>query len=960
MRSSKLIMVGMVLAAGLIILPGGAAAQESSGAPPQAGTEPVELVKTNGDVKVKLNFQDSPLQTVLEYLSETAGLTVVSDEPISDSRMTVISRQPIPLGEAVALINSILKEKGLASVLTGKTLKVVTLANIKKENIPVVTGRDPKAIVAGDDVVTYIIPVAHVTAVALKENLEVLRPEYASIEANEDSNALIITDTTANIKRLMEIVLALDTHMASVAEIRVFRLTNANATSTATLINNIFQQQSQGNARGRTNTRGGMGGGPLEMMMQMRGGGRGGNNNQAQTGTGSGGGSMNVQVVAAADEQTNSVVVRGSAEALGLVEDIIDSLDDKTAKVADVRVFQLRYADATNAADVINQLFNQSQSSSSSRGGRGGRGGATQNDMAPMMFRGPFGPGAETQQGEGATLVQVTAAADSRTNTVVVTGPESILNVVAGVIAKLDSPIANTADVKVFHLEYADATDTSELINEVFGQTSSTSSRSSRNSQQTQQVRFGMGGAGGRGGFGGMMGGQTSQGGQGGGGSISDVSVLASADARTNSVVVSGPPDTLEIIAQVIKQLDENPEQERRIFVYALKNANATNLMTILNNLFTQMQALEQQGTGRNTQQFAGGTQRGGATGGAQGGTSSSSSDSGDLSEETYFEADPNTNSLLCMTSSKNYDKIKPIIDELDKPVSQVLIKILFAELTHNNSVDLGTEFSMLNIRSGGGSTQSNQVFGRSTELGLPGSTATSPMGLQIRTLEGEIDFTINALQETGRLNVLSRPYVMTRNNQTATIRVVEEVPIPDSETTQGTIGTSTTFTYREDIGIVLEVTPSVNPEGLVNMTVVPQITTRTGETVQISQGLNPVVFATRSASTRVAVMDGQTVVIGGLIEDQVSDSVRKVPLLGDIPLAGALFRRTIKEKSKTELLIFLTPHVAKEPEGLTPISDLERTRSSLNVDGAAAEIFQKHMEGMQGPPKAVIDEPKN
>ena len=186
----------------------------------------MEVVKTNGDMKIKLNFQDTPLQTVLEYLSETAGLTVVSDEPIADSRMTVISRQPISLDQAVALINSMLKEKSLTTVLTGKTLKVVTLANAKKENIPVLTGRDPNAVVASDTVVTYIVPVGHVTAVALAENLKALLPEYASLEANEDGNALIITDTTANIKRLMQIVTALDTHMASVAEIRVFRLVN--------------------------------------------------------------------------------------------------------------------------------------------------------------------------------------------------------------------------------------------------------------------------------------------------------------------------------------------------------------------------------------------------------------------------------------------------------------------------------------------------------------------------------------------------------------------------------------------------------------------------------------------------------------------------------------------------------------------------------------------------------------
>ncbi len=366
------------------------------------------------------------------------------------------------------------------------------------------------------------------------------------------------------------------------------------------------------------------------------------------------------------------------------------------------------------------------------------------------------------------------------------------------------------------------------------------------------------------------------------------------------------------------------------------------------------MQALNQQGTSTRTgQQFQGGQRA--AQGPTQGASSSDSSSGTDISEETYFEADPNTNSLLCMTSSKNYEKIKPIIEELDRPVGQVLIKVLFAELTHSDSLDWGTEFSMLNIRGDGDSTGTVQVFGRPLTLTTPGSPTSpqgpgveGPTGLSIRTLEGELDFTIHALQETGRLNVLSRPYVLTRNNQTATITVVEEVPIPTSETTQGTIGSTTTFDYRNDIGIVLDVTPSVNPDGLVNMVVSPKITTRTGETVQISEGLSPSVFATRSASTRVAVLNGQTIVIGGLIEDQMSDSVKKVPLLGDIPIAGALFRRTIKEKSKTELLIFLTPHVAQEPAELTPISEAERARSNLSTDSEAAEIFQKHLDAMR------------
>ena len=157
-----------------------------------------------------------------------------------------------------------------------------------------------------------------------------------------------------------------------------------------------------------------------------------------------------------------------------------------------------------------------------------------------------------------------------------------------------------------------------------------------------------------------------------------------------------------------------------------------------------------------------------------------------------------------------------------------------------------------------------------------------------------------------------------------------------------------TTFEYRNDIGIVLDVTPSINEDGLVNMIVSPKITTDTKQVVALGQSLEPHIFATRSASTRVAVKDGQTIVIGGLIQDQTSETVRKIPLLGDIPIAGNLFKRTQKSKAKTELLIFLTPYVAAEPTELTPISEAEERRSSLSKDKEAAEVYKGHMDAMK------------
>jgi general secretion pathway protein D len=98
-----------------------------------------------------------------------------------------------------------------------------------------------------------------------------------------------------------------------------------------------------------------------------------------------------------------------------------------------------------------------------------------------------------------------------------------------------------------------------------------------------------------------------------------------------------------------------------------------------------------------------------------------------------------------------------------------------------------------------------------------------------------------------------------------------------------------------------------------------------------------------------VAVLNGQTIVIGGLIEDQIQDTIRKVPILGNIPLAGALFRRTIKSTSKTELLIFLTPYVAEDALALNPISDNERNRSTMQNDASMNKLYQIHMEGIAG-----------
>ena len=207
------------------------------------------------DIKLEMNFKNVPLQTVVEYLSEKAGLVILSADGM-DQRLTVISRSPVNVDEAIGLIDSVLKDSGYSAVRQGRTLRIVTLEQARLYAMPVVKGTDPNALEASDSMEYRILPVRYRSAEELAQNLQPLMPEYAILQANVEGNVLLITDTRANIRRILEIVHALDQPMSAVAKIQVFRLRNADAASTAELINNIFEERSTSSRSSRGSSRG--------------------------------------------------------------------------------------------------------------------------------------------------------------------------------------------------------------------------------------------------------------------------------------------------------------------------------------------------------------------------------------------------------------------------------------------------------------------------------------------------------------------------------------------------------------------------------------------------------------------------------------------------------------------------------------------------------------------------------
>ena len=367
-------------------------------------------------------------------------------------------------------------------------------------------------------------------------------------------------------------------------------------------------------------------------------------------------------------------------------------------------------------------------------------------------------------------------------------------------------------------------------------------------------------------------------------------------------------------------------------------------------SLCAALPALAQRGGGAAT----------GATGGGGGRTSSSSSSrtypaTGTIGD-AYFSIDPETRRVVIIAPEETMPFISQVLTNLDRPKPQVLIKVVFLEVIRNNSSDIGVEGgfekNINNSTTGNGANAfglsgiasaftSNSpvanVFGQPIQSFQP-----MPPGAGVYQILGQdYQVTLRAIAQAGKARVLSRPSILARNNQPATIVVGQTVPLITS-VRYDTLGNAINGIQYQDVGIILRVTPFITADGMVEMIVQPEISTVSPtDTVPISIGVSAPVIDKRSADTVVVTPDGQTVIIGGLIQNKKAETESKIPFLGDIPLLGAAFKRKIKTDVKTELMIFLTPHIVQAPSQLAALSEAERAKSSAPKSFSEQELDQ-------------------
>lgn len=425
---------------------------------------------------------------------------------------------------------------------------------------------------------------------------------------------------------------------------------------------------------------------------------------------------------------------------------------------------------------------------------------------------------------------------------------------------------------------------------------------------------------------------------------------------RLNAVLVVTPRAAyLDEARRWIERLDrpDNNTAEPRLQVYQVQNGSAKHLAEVLNGIFGQTDSARPAGsTGsgvapglapQSASSMSGGTTAAiGSSGGAPSIASVSSGlgapgtraasqgvSSLQLNRGLRIVADEFTNSLLVYGSPVEYEKIEASLRRLDTPVTQVLIEASIIEVTLNNDMRYGLQWTFQNAAGNGktGASVLSNIAG-----GLLGG-AEAGFSYTLRNSAGAVRAVLNSLADKSLVKVISSPSLMVLDNHTAAISVGNQQPIQSSQTvTDG--GNRTTSIQYKDTGVALAVTPSVNAGNMVTLQI-NQAVTDVGE---IDAATGQRTFLQRQIGSKVAVRSGESIVLGGLIRDNANSGSSGVPVLHEIPVLGALFGTKTSESSRTELLVIITPRVVRTDLDAREVSNemRERMKSFSGASGFA------------------------
>lgn len=723
------------------------------------------------------------------------------------------------------------------------------------------------------------------------------RQGQVSIRALVEPNAILLIGREESVKVVRELIEKLDQPSPPASKFEVFPLKHVSALDAEQTVRNFFVN-------------------------------RPGTDTNVRTGLGT-----RVQIVA--EFRTNSLIVQASPRDLSEVRRLIESLDvENSGSKAELRVFKLKNALAETLATVLQAAISgQPVTGGQQQGGQGQQqqqqqGGTT----TPSQARPPSASlefmlidqaGGKLLQSGILADAQVTA--DTNTNSLVVRAPSKSMELIAALIDQLDKLPDASAQVKVFTIVNGNATSLATMLQTLFGQAATA----------------------GQGAGGGLFGGQTQLQAATAGGESSLVPLRFAIDQRTNSIIASGSESDLHVVETILLRLDEDLD-DRRLSVVRLRNTQASSVAAAVQQYLTNLQQQVQ------TQLL-----------------SNQSISAFESVERQVFVIPENvTNSLIVSASPRYQEEILRVIQDLDIRPPMVMVQVLIAEVTLNNTLEFGAEFGL----------QDSLVFDRGKAVGTPaggpanpgfnfgGYTNPNQSSYQQETLAGQsltsfavgrtsstlgygglvlsaanesVNILLRALQDEGRLQILSRPQVMTMHNQPAYVQVGANVARPSGSTVSN--GISQQNVLYVDTGIILSILPLINDDGVIVMGIEAERSALGSDAdgTTISSGVvggAPIVIKPLNitkASTTISARDGQTVAFAGLITKNNQVTLRRVPYLSDVPVLGNLFKFESNFERRSELLIVMTPYLIRDDND----AELMKLRESERMSWCLADV---------------------
>ena len=918
-------------------------------------------------IRFDFNFTSQELKGLFEWLSRETDLTIIaSEEDIRDKRFSLINLRNVTIEEVIEKIKTVLTQYDLTLIQTDSTLLVTTFerAMVTKGTVKNITP-DPELVDMTDEIQTYIIQLNTVVASEQVERLRALLNKQANIFADTATNTLIITDVASNIRRIVAILQIADEGERFPLKILIIPLAYAEAGPLAQTLTSIFQEGERDDER------------------QQRASGPGMSAEEAKAAAaemkaeGVGYEVLDGAIKIVAETSSNSLVLKASEANLVFLQEIVKELDVAPSLQTQIRTFRLNYAAAEDVAETLQEVltgesnqnrgrmdawdraklreFQRERGVDQSQGIVGNvnvshnarlniivissdprnfsiiekvineldqeqtqeeirlyflqfadaetlvqslqdlfEGGAGSDRDLPWWERERRARRGELSEESTGFGVQgeVHIVSDLRLNAILISTSAQNFETIDGLIKKLDVNMPDQEwGTRMYKLKYADAENVAAIINNVYQGSSGNSGNfffflAERQRNQTQ-------------------------------GSLAG-NVTAEAYPTLNAVIVSTATQrNFDLITEFINSMDvQTPEGQKEITeAIRLEYGNADHLQQVLQQVWEG----EEGGDGFSFSRFF-------ASGGRQ-----EQQDINSLRGKVTVFADSDTNSLIVTTRQRYLSAVRALINKLDFVRGQVWIDIQILEVTLDETTKLGIELT----------AQENRIFGVTpspgnpligefeSQLGLEQEISGFNLGLATK----EYMSLLHALMRENKVQTLSTPSLLTRDSWNATWSSGRRIPYLQSVDTTSILGEAVSqplFNYDfidPPVGINISLTPYIAKSQVSEdnkRTIGLDIENISASNFIEFTDFNAPITDDNAISVYIDVEDGQQIVVGGIIRKKQKEVENKLPILGDIPLIGRLFKNTETAIEDTEIVIIITPHIVdiKNPEDIEKLKE--------------------------------------